>query len=477
MMQFARTLATSTGAAMSAAPAVAVKSSGGIASILGFGKSRLDVPLSEALPNVPQPLRSSLPSVAPQLQTSVVDGTTIATIDKVGSPVSTVAVVLPGGSAYETEATAGASKVLEQLAFKATANRTTFRLTRELEKIGAVAYARAGRDTISFAVDSTRIHTSEATEILLDSVLNPKFNYWEVREAVQVVRDQLAQALTQPANVLAEVVHRAAYDGSLGQPLLLDPSALEGFSNDTLKEFASGLLQPSKMLLAGAGIAHAEFKALAHPLVGSAHPGAALAAPKASAYVGGSVNVLASSGLTHVALAFEAKGGLSDAKTAALAAVSRALLDDSRAVLPWMHKGGVVGASAFSYLYKDTGLVGVSAAAAPQQASALVDAVCKRVEGVAKGASEPQLKQAKQVAVAAYKASLSTTAGALAVMGPQLLASGKFDVADFVSKVEAITSADVSAFMLKSLKSAPTFATYGSLSHMPRYDNIAKRFN
>lgn len=50
-------------------------------------------------------------------------------------PVSTIAIAFEAGSSTENQHTLGASKVLAAMAFKATTNRTTFRLTRELEKV------------------------------------------------------------------------------------------------------------------------------------------------------------------------------------------------------------------------------------------------------------------------------------------------------------------------------------------------------
>mmetsp|Transcript_13978 Transcript_13978/g.30225 ORF Transcript_13978/g.30225 Transcript_13978/m.30225 type:complete len:488 (+) Transcript_13978:97-1560(+) len=464
--------------ASSAAPALAAKTSsgGGIASLFGFGNARVEVPLSEPLPGVTAPLKGIVPTVAPKLETSVLStGTKVATINSI-SPVTTVYLAAPGGSAYETAATAGASKVLEAMAFKATNNRTTFRLTRELEKIGAVAYSKVGRDSVGFAVDTVNIHAPEAVEILLDSVLNARYTYWETRESLDVIKENLSKALAQPGTVLAEVLHRAAFDGSLGAPLLVDPSALDSFTSHTLREYALSILQPSKVVLAAVGADHATIKSLSEDLIANVHSSGAAAAPRPSTYVGGTVNVLGTSSLTHAALAFEAKGGISDSKAAAVAAVTKALLDDARAALPWTRKESDVFSSfaSFSYLYKDTGLVGVTASGS--SSSQLVDAICKKVESVAKGVSDVQLKQAKAVAIGNYKATLASSAGAVSVIAPQILATGKFDAAEFVQKVESLTASDVSSFLAKATKSSPTFVTYGSLANLPRHESIAKRF-
>jgi hypothetical protein len=50
--------------------------------------------------------------------------------------------------------------------------RSTFRLTRELEKYGAASAALAGRESIAYGVEGTKLQAAEITEILLDAVLN-----------------------------------------------------------------------------------------------------------------------------------------------------------------------------------------------------------------------------------------------------------------------------------------------------------------
>lgn len=52
--------------------------------------------------------------------------------------------------------------------------RTTFRLTRELEKYGATKSCSADREHIAYVVEGTSLQAAEVTEILLDAVLNQK---------------------------------------------------------------------------------------------------------------------------------------------------------------------------------------------------------------------------------------------------------------------------------------------------------------
>lgn len=459
-----RGLATS-GSASSAAPAL-------LTSFFGFGGSRIDVPLSERLPAVTEPPRASSPAAKPVLQTSELsNGIKVATIESV-SPVSSLAVFVEGGASAETPSTTGAAKVLEALAFKATSNRTTFRLTRELEKIGAVGYAKAGRDHFAIGVDFVRLNQREALELLTDAVFNGRYAYHEVRDELDVVKEALAAALKSPTTVLAEVLHRAAFDGGLGNSLVVDPSLLSGFDNETLKSYVVASLAAPKVVLAGVGVEHGDIKSLATPLPQLAG-GAAVPASK---YVGGSLNVLAPAApAVHVALAFEAKGGISDAKSAAAAAIVKALLDEARPTLPYSRKEHelFVTLTPFAHLYKGTGIVGLSASAAPGKGAALLDAVSKKVEALAKGVTEPQLAHAKALALGELKASTATTSGLVSTVGSHVLLTGKYDAADAAAKLSAVTAAEVSAYVATMLKSPPTVAAYGSLGSLPRID---KRF-
>lgn len=466
-----RALSTSTAAAGSAVAVSKPSSGGSLINLLGFGSSRVTTPLSEALPGAPIPARSSAPSVPAKLETSALaEGVKVAALKTTG-PSATVALLVGGGSSAETDATAGASKALAAMAFKATNERSTFRVTRELEKIGT-ASATATREGIFYAIQTNPMHIPEATELLLDTVLNAKLQYFEVRDNAEIAK---AVGAASPSAVLEDILHRVAYDGPLGQPSVVDPSVLEGMTNETLREYHASLLHPGNLLLASYGTDVNHLKVLSQPVVAAAHLGQGSAVP-ASKYVGGASSVVAHSPLTYAALAFEAKGGLSDTKASAVAAVAKALLDESRAALPHADNSGDVSAvSAFTHLYKGTGLVGVSASAAPSKSSQLVDSLFKKVEAVASGVSEQQLKVAKAVAMASYKGALATGATGLPVIAAELMARGSSDAAQFAAAVEAVTPTQVASFIKDSAKSSPTLVSYGGLARLPRLDSVLKR--
>ena len=74
----------------------------------------------------------------------------------------------------------GASHLLERVAWRATANRTAFRVTREAEVIGANLLASASREQMAYTVDCLRTNLPEAVELLTDAVMNQKLTDHEV---------------------------------------------------------------------------------------------------------------------------------------------------------------------------------------------------------------------------------------------------------------------------------------------------------
>lgn len=57
-----------------------------------------------------------------------------------------------------------------------------------------------------YSVDVIRSNIAEAVEVLTDAVLNPKFNPWEVNEAVDKLKGDLTKFKGHHQNILTEVL-------------------------------------------------------------------------------------------------------------------------------------------------------------------------------------------------------------------------------------------------------------------------------
>lgn len=460
------------GAAAYAVPAIAVPKAGGM-----FGSKRILTPLSEPLPNVNVPNPAS-PN-APELQTGTLEGGIKAAALDVDGPNTCVAVFVGSGSASESADNAGAAKLLEYLAFSATANRTTFRLTRELEKYGAASSAVAGREHVAYVVEGTRLQAAEVTEILLDSVLNQKLADWEVNDMLAKVEEDLEAAYTNPALLAHELLHKAAFSGGLANSLLPDPAGLDNLTGEALRAFVAAHFVPSNMAVAAAGMNLGQLQQFANPLVAGASGSAP--APPASAYTGGYLCCLSPGAEPTLAVAFEAKGGLGDIKATATAAVVKALLGaSSREVLPYSAKeaeGPLTSVTPIVQMYRSTGLIGLlgTTTSGSGAAAAAADGLTKKLTGLASGASEGALAAAKQLALGGYQAAISAKGGVVQDMGLQLLCRGKFSAQEYAAAVSGLSAADVSKYVAEVLKSPPTLVAVGGMASLPKYDTVARR--
>ena len=128
---------------------------------------------------------------------------------------------ISSGSKNETPRSAGASHLLERMAFRATANRSSFRITREAEVIGANMLASASREQMAYTVDCLKTNLPEAVELLADCVMNPKLADHEVAAVAGSLAAEMTELAANPAALLMEAVHAVAYTGGLGQPLVV----------------------------------------------------------------------------------------------------------------------------------------------------------------------------------------------------------------------------------------------------------------
>jgi hypothetical protein len=99
-------------------------------------------------PTCSVPAVAGKPTVAPVKVTTLANGLKVASQDAGGATAS-LAVHLKAGSRYE--AVPGTAAVLEQMAFKSSAARSTAKTARDVEDIGATVSAKAGREVLVYS--------------------------------------------------------------------------------------------------------------------------------------------------------------------------------------------------------------------------------------------------------------------------------------------------------------------------------------
>ncbi|XP_029143915.1 mitochondrial-processing peptidase subunit alpha-like [Arachis hypogaea] len=317
---------------LAASSAAATKpASGGLFSWLGGSFSSLP-PLDTPLAGValPDPLPDRVEPSKTKI-TTLPNGLKIAS-ETSSNPAASIGLYLDCDSLYETPMSSGASHLLERMAFKSTANRSHFRIVREVEAIGGTVGASASREQMGYTFDALKTYVPQMIELLVDCVRNPAFLDWEVNEEVFLsdlvkpsISAELGELSNNPQGLLLEAIHSAGHSGALANPLLAPESALNRLDGSILEEFVSENYTASRMVLAASGIEHEELLSVAEPLLSDLPSVAHLGEPK-SVYVGGDFRCQGDSGGAHVAIAFEVPGGWQQEKDAIILTVLQMLM-------------------------------------------------------------------------------------------------------------------------------------------------------
>lgn len=182
--------------------------------------------------------------------TTLANGLKIAS-QNIAGPTSTIGVFIDSGSKNESPYCTGASHLLERMAFKSTANRSHFRLVREVEAIGGNVVANASREQMCYTGDAIKTFMPEMVELLVDTVRNPLFNEWEVQEQLAKVKAETAEMVNNPQVAIYEALHSAGYVGGLGQPLMAPESCLGRLNGGVLHDFVKENYTAPRIVLAG----------------------------------------------------------------------------------------------------------------------------------------------------------------------------------------------------------------------------------
>ena len=451
-------------------------------------------PMDQPVPGLAVPDPPVAPATAPgTIVTTLSNGAKIASEDTGGASLA-VGMYVAAGSKNENPYTTGAAHLLERMAFKATRNRTAFRVTREAEVIGANLLASASREQMAYTVDCLKTNLPEAVELLADTVMNPRLADHEVADVASALKAEMTDLAANPANLMMEAVHAVAFDGGLGQPLVASAGALSRMDGDALAHFVQQSYVAPRVVLAASGCAHEELVAVAEPLLAQLPAGAAAAAATApSRYVGGDHRSSSDSPVTNVVLAFEFAGGWKDTKASTAMTVLNTLMGGggsfsaggpgkgmySRLYTRVLNKHAwAQNCTAFHSVFDDVGVVGISGVADGDRASDMVAVMAQEFAAVASGAvTEEELARAKAATVSSILMNLESKAIVAEDIGRQILTYGERKApSEFIAQVNALTVADVAAVAKKCVASKPTLCMVGDLSAAPRYEALKAMF-
>jgi len=444
-------------------------------------------PLTVPLPGVE--IATPGAAVAASTQTTTLSNGLKVVSENTPGATTCLGIFVGAGSRNETDANAGATHLLEHMAFKTTDSRSHFRTVHEVEHLGANLVAQAGREELSYSAEILSEHAPALLEIMADSVLNPAFKSHEVEEQKEVVAVDLQDAQMNCNNLTTEAAHLAAYGNTgLGRSLMASSKGLSNLTSESLQAYVSEVMTGGNVVVAGAGVDHATFVSQVESLFGGMAAGSAPAL-EAAKYVGGQYHMPADTmdGLSHVALAFQGPSW-NDADLIPMCVLNTLMGGGgsfsaggpgkgmySRLYTNVLNKHGwVQNATAFNNCYADSGLFGIYGAAEPKHVPMLVQVLAEQLKNMGAALTDEEVSRAKNMTKSSVLMNLESKPIILEDMGKQVLCYGKrLSAAEVCSQIDAVSAADIQAVATKMVGSPLTYAAYGETHSLPRYDMIS----
>eukprot|EP01080_Neovahlkampfia_damariscottae_P010044 gene10044-2363_t len=387
---------------------------------------------------------------------------------------SVLSVVVNVGSRNETYKTSGISHFVQRFFFDNTNLRTRLRLCSEMDKTGATVTSSAGREEITYKVEGLEESVPKVFELMTDSIFNGRLHPYDLPPKKELVKLDIEQYSEVPEIVLNEALHRAAFDGPLGNPLVCPPHQLGNISTQEIANFMNATYSGNNVSIVGTNIPHQDLVELSQTFL-SEVPKENVLQNKKTTYKGGDAQVHVSGVPTEAILAFKGVEA-SSTKVAAISVLSKLVGGASKEGTDPTTKGkgsllyrkvisnseNLVSGEAYHLSYSDAGIFAVHLKGDSQSVGTAVFQTKKLLEQIAGGSFvENDLVGAKNQALLQFYTNLESNSNTNEFF------SKHQSVESFAESLKSVSIQDVQKVAKEMLESKPTIASYGDLEFVP----------
>jgi predicted Zn-dependent peptidase len=170
------------------------------------------------------------------------------------------------GSRYETDKQAGISHFIEHLCFKGTSKRpTAAELCTVIEGVGGILNAGTDKEMTVYWCKVAQPHFSIALDVMVDMLINSKFDPAEMEKERQVIIEEINMMLDSPSQRAAMLIDELMWPGHpLGRDIAGSKESVSAITRDMILDYLMGYYLPGNSVLAIAGdIQHQEAEGLA----------------------------------------------------------------------------------------------------------------------------------------------------------------------------------------------------------------------
>jgi predicted Zn-dependent peptidase len=383
------------------------------------------------------------------------------------------------GSRNETEAENGASHFLEHMAFKGTERRSAADIAEEIEAVGGHINAYTAREQTAYYVKVLREDTPLAADIIGDILTRSAFAPEELERERGVILQEIGQANDTPDDIIFDRFQEVAYPGqALGRPVLGSETGIRAMPRSVLTGYMRRHYAASNMVVAGAGkLEHERIVNLVQEHFRDL-PGVVAPETPSARYQGGEFREQRDLDQVHIVLGFPSVS-YADPDYYATLLLSTLLGGgmSSRLFQEVREKRGLVySIYSFNSPFMDGGLFGIYAGTGEKEAEDLVPVTIEELRKVQSSVSTTELERARAQVKASLLMSLESTGSRCEQLARQLQVHGRvIPTAETVTKITAVTTADVQRAAARHFAARPTLAALGPVDRVPKLAEISDK--
>jgi predicted Zn-dependent peptidase len=359
-----------------------------------------------------------------------------------------LSVVAGRGARSEDEARSGWSHLLEHMVFKGAGGRSARGVVEAIEAEGGHINAATGYERTSYQVRALKHGLDLGSAVIADLVLRPHMDEDDLVREKQVVGQEIAEAADAPDDLVFELAQSAAFEGhSLGRSILGTPASIATATPQALSAWRAALYAPESLVVSAAGaVDEDEVLALAERDYGQARATVPPPQEPPASFHGGQRPTPKRLEQANLVLLLPAVGALHP-DYFALRLLAEILGGGmaSRLFQEAREKRGLAYAiDAYCETYADTGVLGVFAGCAAEDAAELARVAAGEIAGMTTAVDAAELARAKaQLKGSMFMAREQPLSRAEQAAGHVLMFGRVLEPEDLAAEVDAVTAADL----------------------------------
>jgi len=166
-----------------------------------------------------------------------------------------IAIFIGVGSRYESTIEAGTSHFIEHILFRGTPKRPTAReISEAIEGVGGILNGATDKELTFYWCKVTQDHFPDATEVLVDMLLNAKFNVEDIEKERQVIIEEINMCKDSPSQQVGLLIDEVLWHGHpLGRDIAGTKESVTGISRQMLLDFLKAKYTPANTVITVTG--------------------------------------------------------------------------------------------------------------------------------------------------------------------------------------------------------------------------------